>query len=98
MSSPQRHNYDLPKLFYPESVAVVGASPEVGGDRSPFFQALLKSRYPGKLYPINPNYGEISGHKALPSLRQVSGNIDLAIITLKAQGVPPIISECVERR
>lgn len=97
MSSPHRPNYDLRKLFYPESVAVIGASPEVGGDRFPFFQALLQSRYPGKLYPINPNYAEISGLRVFPSLLQVSGNIDLAIITLKAQSVPPLIAECLKK-
>jgi acyl-CoA synthetase (NDP forming) len=94
---PDRRNPDLQRLFYPESVAVVGASPEVIGDRFPFFQALLKSGYPGKLYPVNPKYAEISGHRALPNLLQVPGFIDLAIITLKAQNVPPIISECLQK-
>jgi acyl-CoA synthetase (NDP forming) len=92
----ERRNSDLRKLFYPDSVAIVGASPEVRGGRFPFFQALLKSGYPGRLYPVNPNYAEISGHSAFPSLMKIPGTVDLAIITLRAQmepgGVPKGIS------
>ena len=93
----ERRNSDLRKLFYPDSVAIVGASPEVMGGRFPFFQALLKSGYPGRLYPVNPNYAEISGHSAFPSLMKIPGTVDLAIITLRAQNVPPIISDCVQK-
>ena len=92
-----RRTSDLRKLFYPDSVAIVGASPEVTGDRFPFFQALLKSGYQGQLYPVNPNYAEISGYRAFPSLLQIPGPVDLAIITLRAQNVPPIISGCVQK-
>jgi acyl-CoA synthetase (NDP forming) len=77
---------------------VVGASPDVKGDRFPFFQALLKSGYPGKLYPINPNYSEIQGHKAYSSLLDVPDSIDLTIITLRAPYVPPIVADCVQKR
>ena len=93
-----RKTSDLHKLFYPESVAVVGASPEVVGDRFPFFQALLKSGYTGRLYPVNPNYAEIVGHKAYPTLTAIQEPIDLAIITLRAPNVPPIVSDCVRKR
>jgi acyl-CoA synthetase (NDP forming) len=92
-----RRTSDLHKLFYPDSVAIVGASPEVTGDRFPFFQALLKSGYQGQLYPVNPNYAEICGYRTFPSLSQIPGPVDLAIITLRAQNVPPIISGCVQK-
>lgn len=92
-----RRNSDLRKLFYPDSVAIVGASPEIVGDRFPFFQALLKSGYQGRLYPVNPNYAEISGHRAFPSLVKIPGPVDLAIVTVRARNVPPIISDCVQK-
>jgi acyl-CoA synthetase (NDP forming) len=98
LSPADRRPSDLRKLFYPESVAIVGASPEVTGDRFPFFQALLKSGYPGRLFPVNPNYAEISGCGTFPSLLKIPGTVDLAIITLRAQNVPPIIADCVQKR
>ena len=36
---------DLERLFYPESVAVVGASPGFGGGKLPFYHFLLASGF-----------------------------------------------------
>jgi len=96
-SSGERKDPSLHKLFYPDSVAVVGASPEVKGDRFPFFQALLKSGFSGRLYPVNPNYPEVGGHKAFSRLQEIPEPIDLAIITLRAPYVPPIVADCVQK-
>ncbi len=93
----ERKDPSLHKLFYPDSVAVVGASPEVKGDRFPFFQALLKSGFSGRLYPVNPNYPEVGGHKAFSRLQEIPEPIDLAIITLRAPYVPPIVADCVQK-
>jgi acetyl-CoA synthetase (ADP-forming)/acetyltransferase len=92
----ERKDSSLHKLFYPDSIAVVGASPEVKGDRFPFFQALLQSGFSGRLYPVNPNYPEIAGHKAFARLQEIPESIDLAIITLRAPYVPPIVADCVQ--
>ncbi len=92
-----RKDLSLHKLFYPDSVAVVGASPEVKGDRFPFFQALLQSGFSGKLYPVNPNYPEVGGHKAFSRLQEIPEPIDLAIITLRAPYVPPIVADCMQK-
>ncbi|NWF56358.1 MAG: CoA-binding protein [Syntrophaceae bacterium] len=93
----ERKAPSLHKLFYPDSVAVVGASPEVKGDRFPFFQALLKSGFSGRLYPVNPNYPEVAGHKAFSRVQAIPEPIDLAIITLRAPQVPPIVADCVQK-
>jgi acetyl-CoA synthetase (ADP-forming)/acetyltransferase len=92
----ERKDSSLHKLFYPDSIAVVGASPEVKGDRFPFFQALLQSGFSGRLYPVNLNYPEIAGHKAFARLQEIPESIDLAIITLRAPYVPPIVADCVQ--
>jgi acyl-CoA synthetase (NDP forming) len=92
-----RKGPSLHKLFYPESVAVVGASPEVKGDRFPFFQALLQSGFSGRLYPVNPNAPEVAGRKAFSRVQEIPEPIDLAIITLRAPHVPPIVADCVHK-
>jgi len=93
----ERKDPSLHRLFYPDSVAVVGASPEVKGDRFPFFQALLQSGFSGRLYPVNPNYPEVAGHKAFARVQEIPGPIDLVIITLRAPFVPPIVADCVQK-
>jgi len=93
----ERKDPSLHRLFYPDSVAVVGASPEVKGDRFPFFQALLQSGFSGRLYPVNPNYPEVAGHKAFARVQEIPEPIDLVIITLRAPFVPPIVADCVQK-
>ena len=52
---------DLGRLFYPRSIAVVGASLSLGEGKLPFYQILKFSGYEGPLYPVNPAHQEILG-------------------------------------
>jgi acyl-CoA synthetase (NDP forming) len=92
-----RKEPSLRRLFYPESVAVVGASPEVKGDRFPFFQALQRSGFSGRIYPVNPNYPEVAGQRTFTRVQEIPDDLDLAVITLRAPHVPPIVADCVEK-
>ena len=93
----ERRDPSLRRLFYPESIAVVGASPEVKGDRFPFFQALQTSRFPGRIYPVNPRCAEVAGHRAFARVQEIPGELDLVIVTLQASRVPPVVADCVEK-
>lgn len=77
---------DLKRLFYPESVAVVGASPILGkGGKLPFYQFLKWSGYKGRVYPVNPAHREIDGVPVLPGLDDVPEAVDLAICSVPAR-------------
>ena len=41
---------------------------------------LIDDGYPGRIYPINPAAPEILGLKAYPSVLEVPGSIDLALV------------------
>ncbi len=73
---------DLEKLFYPKSIAVVGASPNLASGRMPYYQHLKNSGYKGRLYPVNPSYQEIEGAKVYPSLDAIPDDLDLVIVTV----------------
>ncbi|HPI92025.1 MAG TPA: CoA-binding protein [Deltaproteobacteria bacterium] len=75
---------DLQRLFYPESVAVVGASPHLGGGKMPYYQLLQMAGFKGRLYPVNPKYGEIAGVKVYASLDDIPESVDLAIAAVPA--------------
>lgn len=78
-------NSDLTKLFRPDSVAVVGASPNPEPGRFTFFKYLMDAGFKGSLYPINPKHSEISGHKCYPSLKEIPcDTIDIAIFMVPA--------------
>jgi acyl-CoA synthetase (NDP forming) len=62
-----------------------------------FVSRLLKDGYKGAIYPINNKEPEIMSLKSYPSVLDVPGDIDLAIITIPAQGVPLIMAECAKK-
>ncbi|MBW2090961.1 MAG: CoA-binding protein [Deltaproteobacteria bacterium] len=70
---------DLKRLFYPISIAVVGASPNLGAGKLPYYQLLRHTGYQGRLYPVNPAHKEIDGVKVYPSLDALPEAVDLAI-------------------
>ncbi|HOM28812.1 MAG TPA: CoA-binding protein [Deltaproteobacteria bacterium] len=73
---------DLHRLFHPESVAVVGASPHIGGGKLPYYQVLQMAGYKGRLYPVNPKYDSIAGAKVYASLDDLPEPVDLAIASV----------------
>lgn len=80
---------DLDSLFYPKSVALIGASAteeKLGGI---VLKNLLGLK--GRVYPVNPNYPELMGLKAYPSINDVPETVDLSIIMRPAAEVPEII-------
>jgi len=87
----------LHKFFYPESVAIVGAS------RNPFrvnyhlVANLVKLGFQGRIYPVNPEAGDILGLKAYPSLKSIEGPVDLAVVAVSHQATPSLLKECIEK-
>jgi len=82
------------RLFYPRSVAVVGAS---GNPLKMGHQCMLSLReigFPGPVYPIHPQEREILGIHAFPNLDQVPGEVDLAILVVPASETIGALEEC----
>ena len=52
---------NLERLFYPSSIAVVGASNDHHKAGGRFIKGLLDGGYRGTIYPVNPGAGEIMG-------------------------------------
>src|SRR2546430_16609277 len=55
---------------------------------------LLKNGFPGKIYPVNPNYGDIDGLKCFSSIADVGQPIDLAIVIIPAKAVLGALEQC----
>jgi acetyltransferase len=84
----------LNKFFQPESIAVVGASPKENTIGHALVNNLIKDRFPGKIFPVNPKYKEILGLPTYPSVTAVGAPVDLAIIAIPIRGVADIIRQC----
>jgi acetyl coenzyme A synthetase (ADP forming)-like protein len=87
----------LEPLFYPKSVAVIGASNNPAKWGFSIFNDLLVKGFKGDLYPINKNEEKISGITCYKSVKDVPKPVDLAVIAVPAQIVPTVMKECVEK-
>jgi acyl-CoA synthetase (NDP forming) len=90
-----KHFLDL--FFNPKSVAVVGASRNRGTANYWLVANLVNLKYPGKIYPVNPNATEILGLKCYPSIRDIDGDIDLVAISVPAQANLSIVKDCIAK-
>jgi acyl-CoA synthetase (NDP forming) len=84
----------LDSFFAPQSIAIIGASPDAKKIRGLLQTMLQKNDYPGKLYPVNPSYEEIAGVRCFPSIDAIGQPIDLALIAIPAAGVLQSLEEC----
>jgi acetyl-CoA synthetase (ADP-forming) len=88
---------NLSRLFFPNTVAVIGASENPGKLGFHVMQSLTTGKFAGTIVPINPGCGTIMGIPAHPSVTAFEGAIDLAIVVLPAKLVPGIFEECIEK-
>jgi acetyltransferase len=91
---PPRHR--LESFFWPQSIAVLGASPDVHRIRGRLLRQLRENDFPGRILPINPSYQEIDGLRCYPSIGAVGEPMDLALVAIPAAGVAPALEECAK--
>jgi len=80
-------------LFYPKSIAFVGASSEMGKWGHTLTINTISGGYDGEVYLVNPKGGTIAGRKAYKSLDQIPGKVDLAIVTIPASKIMGLIPQ-----
>ena len=87
----------LDSIMKPGAIAVVGASTKPNTIGSDLLKRLIEYGFTGKIYPVNPKGGVIEGLQAYPSVRDIPGDVDLAIIVVKNVFVLPTIDQCHEK-
>lgn len=93
----RQSNEPLDAIFRPKSIAVIGASEKQGSVGLAVASNLIHDSFKGALYFINPKHPSILGVKTHPSVAEVPEDIDLAVIATKAETVPGVIKECVDK-
>jgi acetate---CoA ligase (ADP-forming) len=86
---------DLKKLFEPKTMAVIGVS--LTHDRHPANVVFNKNllRYPVRVYPVNSRGGVLQGEKVYARVGDIPEAPDMAVIAVRAEEVPKILSECI---
>lgn len=86
----------LDAFFNPNSVAVIGASTKPTKLGYVVLKNIVDGGYirRGKVYPINPTAKNVLGYPAYPSVLDVPGPIELAVIVIPYRHVPAVLRAC----
>src|SRR5579875_1951029 len=95
LSKREITSHPLYPLFYPRSVAVVGASPK-GGYGLGVVNALKSFEYGGAIYPVNPNYDDIAELRAYPNIGAIPDEVDAVAIAVPSRAVPGVVRQAIE--
>src|SRR6056297_2796803 len=85
----------LDKIFKPESVAIIGASEKEGSVGATLMQNIIEG-FEGDIYPVNINRDTVMDIEAVSNVKEIKGEVDLALIATPAKTVPGIVDECGE--
>jgi acyl-CoA synthetase (NDP forming) len=84
-------------LFYPKSVAIVGASAQIGKWGHSLMANTISGGFNGRIYPVNPKGGRIAGRQVYRSVTEIPDQIDLAAVTVPAEKVLDLIPQFREK-
>jgi acetyl coenzyme A synthetase (ADP forming)-like protein len=98
-----RPNHDdivrqMNRIMKPKAVAVIGASSESGKIGNSVMKNLINGGYKGEIFPIHPKADEILGKKVYRSVKDIPGEVDIAVFAIPASLVAGALVECGEKK
>ena len=93
--APIRSRLPVARIVAPESIAVVGASDDVGKFGGRVIHYLIRHGYGGRLLPINPNRHRIRDLPAFPRVSAAPGPIDVAVIAVPVGQLQAQVEDCI---
>ena len=93
-SRPLYRHADLRRIFRPERIAIVGATP----NGKSFAGRVLENLrgYSGEVLLVNPKYQEVNGQRCFPSLKELPSSPDCVLIGTGRDTVEPLVRECAD--
>jgi acetate---CoA ligase (ADP-forming) subunit alpha len=86
---------ELKPLFYPDSVALIGASSNPAKVGNRILKVLMKTVK--NLYPVHPVDREVLGLKITNKIDDLPDNINLAVITINAESAVEAVRSCAKK-
>jgi acyl-CoA synthetase (NDP forming) len=84
-------------LFYPRSVAFIGASAQMGKWGHMLICNAISGGFQGEVYAVNPKGGIIAGKPVFKTVADIPGEIDLAVVTVPAAGILNLIPQLKDK-
>ncbi|MFA4839740.1 MAG: acetate--CoA ligase family protein [Candidatus Neomarinimicrobiota bacterium] len=93
----QLHQKNLEKIFYPDSVAIVGANKVVGTVPCDILMNILKADFNGIVFPVSPKEKFIAGVKAYKYVVDIQDEVDLAILVFPSSVCHMALEQCGQK-
>jgi acetyl coenzyme A synthetase (ADP forming)-like protein len=84
----------LDAILRPRSVAVIGASRDPDSVGYHILANLVKGGFTGPVFPVNPRADSVHSIRAFPTIGAVAQPVDLAVVVVPKEAVPPVTEEC----
>lgn len=84
-------------LFFPRTIAVIGASTRSGAIGNTLFRNLLHSGFAGAVYPVNPNTAVVNSVRAYKKVTDIPDDIDLAILAVPVSAALDAARDCAKK-
>ena len=87
---------NLKSLFHPRTVALIGATDRPASVGLGLVNNLKLGK--AKLFFVNPYQARVQNRKTYPSILDVPGAVDLAVIAVPAAVVLKVVQDCVQKK
>ncbi|NMN94086.1 GNAT family N-acetyltransferase [Antrihabitans stalactiti] len=84
-------------LLSPTSVAVIGASTQVGKVGNTVLSNLLGANFTGPVFPVNTDRRSVQGVRAYATVRDIPDDVDLAVVAVPATQIDAVLDDCMEK-
>ena len=88
---------NLNKIFYPSTLAVLGATKIPGTVPFDIFYNILKDGFQGTIYPVSPSARSIAGVRAYKYVLDIPDPVDLAVIVFQSSVVHLALEQCGQK-
>jgi acetyltransferase len=82
-------------LFRPRSIAVIGATDKPHKRGASVLVNLMANECGATVYPVNPQHPTVFDQVCYPSILDVPGRVDLAVIATPASAISESIGQCI---
>ena len=88
----------LEALLEPRSIAILGASVNPGSLGNMIIESLNDIGYAGAIYPVNPKYDEVLGHRCYASVEDLPAGVDLVSFCIGYARILPEYEKIAAKR
>ncbi len=87
----------IERFFNPRSIAVIGASRRQDTIGRALVRNLITGDFTGRVYAVNPSADAVSGLPTYPTVSEIPGDVDVAIVAVPAEAVHDVVLDCAAK-